>query len=362
MYYRIGFHFTDRGAWGTGLWAFSQTADVFSMALLERFAHQSFPNSDSNGRTWGKDSGLSSSRNDSLVAGPTMRMTTSWPVPPNRNGLCNENTDSMTANATETPLVPSESASESASSPAKELDKSNARVREMFRQIAPRYDLMNHLLSLNVDKHWRSRAVKRLRLLPGVPALDVCTGTGDLAISIANAAPEDVEVVGSDFCYAMLEIARKKRVAGSPSERIDFLEADSQQLPFDSGRFQCVTVAFGLRNVADTDRGLREMTRVCREGGQVMVLEFSKPTAFGLRQGYNFYFKHILPRIGQWFARNNKAAYEYLPDSVSRFPDGQELAERMEAAGLTDVKFTPLTFGVCTIYEGTKAAPSESGE
>ena len=268
----------------------------------------------------------------------------------------------MTSNVTETPALPAESTLKSEPDSSKELDKSNARVQEMFRQIAPRYDLMNHLLSLNIDKLWRARAVKRLRLVPGLPALDVCTGTGDLALSIANAAPENVEVVGSDFCYAMLEIARRKRVAGEPSERIDFLEADSQQLPFDSGRFQCVTVAFGLRNVADTDRGLREMTRVCREGGQVMVLEFSKPSAFGLRQGYNFYFKHVLPRIGQWAARNNKAAYEYLPDSVSRFPDGQQLADRMEAAGLTDVTFTPLTFGVCTIYEGTKAGRPENKE
>ncbi|PAY20643.1 bifunctional demethylmenaquinone methyltransferase/2-methoxy-6-polyprenyl-1,4-benzoquinol methylase UbiE [Rhodopirellula sp. SM50] len=257
----------------------------------------------------------------------------------------------MTANVTE-PAPPT--VDPSPTEPAGELDKSNARVREMFRQIAPRYDLMNHLLSLNIDKYWRSQAVKRLRLIPGVPALDVCTGTGDLAIAIADAAPDGVEVVGSDFCYAMLEIARRKRVAGSRSESIDFLEADSQQLPFASDRFQCVTVAFGLRNVADTDRGLREMTRVCRAGGQVMVLEFSKPTLPGLRQTYNFYFKHILPRVGQWFARNNKSAYSYLPDSVSRFPDGQALADRMQAAGLTDVKFTPLTFGVCTIYEGTK--------
>ncbi len=263
----------------------------------------------------------------------------------------------MTANVTE-PAPPT--VDTPPTEPVGELDKSNARVREMFRQIAPRYDLMNHLLSLNIDKYWRSQAVKRLRLIPGVPALDVCTGTGDLAMAIAAAAPEGVEVVGSDFCYAMLEIARRKRVTGSRSESIDFLEADSQQLPFASNRFQCVTVAFGLRNVADTDRGLREMTRVCRAGGQVMVLEFSKPTLPGLRQTYNFYFKHILPRVGQWFARNNKSAYSYLPDSVSRFPDGQALADRMQAAGLTDVKFTPLTFGVCTIYEGTKPVSTSS--
>lgn len=240
------------------------------------------------------------------------------------------------------------------------LDKSNARVREMFRQIAPRYDLMNHLLSLNVDKYWRHRAVQRLRLKPDLPALDVCTGTGDLALSIAAAAPRGVQVVGSDFCYAMLEIARRKRVPGKEDCHLDFLEADSQQLPFAANEFQCVTVAFGLRNVADTDRGLREMTRVCRPGGQVLVLEFSKPSLLGLRQLYGMYFSHVLPRIGQLLARNDKSAYEYLPQSVGKFPDGQALADRMTAAGLSDVTFTPLTFGICTIYEGTKPVPTET--
>lgn len=256
------------------------------------------------------------------------------------------------ANSTPTPDVASSPPDSGAESSG--LDKSNDRVQEMFRQIAPRYDLMNHLLSLNVDKLWRRAAVKRLRFKRDVPVLDVCTGTGDLALAMAKAAPENVDVVASDFCHAMLEIAREKRVAGTPTETVEFLEADSQQLPFPSDRFQCVTVAFGLRNVADTDQGLREMTRVCRPGGQVMVLEFSKPSVLGLRQAYGFYFSHVLPRIGQWFARNNKSAYEYLPESVGQFPDGQALADRMKTAGLTDVRYKPLTFGVCTIYEGTK--------
>ncbi len=240
------------------------------------------------------------------------------------------------------------------------LDKSNARVREMFRQIAPRYDLMNHLLSMNVDKYWRRRAVARLRLQPDLPVLDVCTGTGDLALAIAAAAPGGVRVVGSDFCYAMLEIAREKKPPANADEPIDFLEADSQQLPFTSDQFQCVTVAFGLRNVADTDRGLREMTRVCRPGGQVLVLEFSKPSVVGLRQFYGFYFSQVLPRIGQWMARNDKSAYRYLPESVGNFPDGQALADRMTAAGLVDVTFKPLTGGICTIYEGTKPGTTET--
>jgi len=240
------------------------------------------------------------------------------------------------------------------------VDKSNDRVREMFRQIAPRYDAMNHLLSLNVDRYWRYRAVRKLRLEPGVPALDTCTGTGDLALSIAKHAPDGVDVVGSDFCNAMLAIARKKRRPAEQGQRaVEFIEADSQYLPFEDNVFQCVTVAFGLRNVADTDLGLREMFRVCRPGGQVLILEFSRPTMIGLKQSYNFYFTHILPRLGQLFASNDKDAYEYLPESVGQFPDGQALADRMTAAGMSDVKFTPLTFGVATIYVGVKPQNSE---
>jgi len=241
---------------------------------------------------------------------------------------------------------------ETDSTTANGVDKSNARVREMFRQIAPRYDAMNHLLSMNIDRYWRFRAVRRLRYEVGHPVLDTCTGTGDLALSMAKHAPEGVEVLGSDFCHAMLEIARDK--TSRQGTEIEFVEADSQSLPFAEDQFQCVTVAFGLRNVSDTDQGLREMLRVCRPGGQVMVLEFSRPSLLGLRQIYGFYFQHILPRLGQMFAKNDKSAYKYLPESVCQFPDGQALADRMLAIGMEDVSFTPLTCGVATIYEGTK--------
>lgn len=241
------------------------------------------------------------------------------------------------------------------------IDKSNSRVREMFRQIAPRYDLMNHLLSLNIDKHWRSQTVRRLDLETDSPVLDVCTGTGDLAFAIAAKAGRTVRVVGTDFCHAMLEIARDKAVAMSAEAgKTDFFEADSQTLPFPDDTFQCVTVAFGLRNVADTDQGLREMMRVCRPGGQVVVLEFSQPTAPVLSQTYSFYFRHVLPKIGQLMARNDKSAYSYLPQSVGQFPSGQQLAERMSQLGLTDVQHTPLTFGVATIYEGRKPAVEQA--
>lgn len=225
----------------------------------------------------------------------------------------------------------------------------------MFRQIAPRYDRMNHLLSLNSDRYWRRQAVRRLDLVPDVPALDVCTGTGDLALAIADRAAPSVRVLGSDFCHAMLEIACQKRESlGSDSATPEFLEADAQVLPFADDTFQCVTVAFGLRNVADTDRGLREMIRVCRPGGQVLVLEFSQPTIPVLSHAYRFYFRHVLPRVGQWMARNDKSAYEYLPESVGEFPWGKTLADRMTEAGLVEVTFTPLTLGVATIYVGVK--------
>ncbi|TWT74211.1 bifunctional demethylmenaquinone methyltransferase/2-methoxy-6-polyprenyl-1,4-benzoquinol methylase UbiE [Allorhodopirellula solitaria] len=241
------------------------------------------------------------------------------------------------------------------------LDKSGQRVREMFRQIAPRYDAMNHLLSLNIDRRWRRKAVDRLRIESESPVLDICCGTGDLAIAIADRAGSGVQVIGSDFCHAMLEIARDKETArvrsaagGNGRPTIPFFEADSMSLPFVNERFQCVTVAFGLRNIADTDQGLSEMVRVCRPGGQVMVLEFSQPSLPILKQLYGFYFRSVLPRVGQLLASNDKSAYSYLPASVGQFPCGEKLAERMRAAGLREVEFHPLTLGVATIYVGNK--------
>ena len=233
------------------------------------------------------------------------------------------------------------------------LDKSNSRVRDMFGQIAPRYDLLNHLLSLNIDRSWRRKTVDRLRVSGTAPVLDVCTGTGDLAIAIRRRFGTKVPVFGSDFCHEMLAIGMEKS-GRSPGSEVHYVEADAQNLPFPSDMFQCVTVAFGLRNVADTDRGLQEMLRVCKPGGQIAVLEFSQPTVLGLKQLYSFYFKNVLPRVGQWMARNDKSAYEYLPASVSQFPSGQVLADRMEANGIHNVQLHPMTFGVVTLYEGTK--------
>jgi demethylmenaquinone methyltransferase/2-methoxy-6-polyprenyl-1,4-benzoquinol methylase len=232
------------------------------------------------------------------------------------------------------------------------LDRREARIRRMFDGIAPRYDLLNHLLSLNVDKAWRRRVVRQVRLHTG-PMLDLCTGTGDLAFEYHRAFP-GVAIVGADFSGEMLVHAVEKDRKRDKSSPIRFVQADAQQLPFSDDTFEVVTVAFGLRNVTDTDRGLAEMARVTRPGGKVAVLEFSKPRHWLLGRAYRAYFRLLLPMVGQMFSRSRERAYEYLPASVMNFPDGEALAERMRQARLREVTITPLTFGIVTLYVGTK--------
>ena len=234
------------------------------------------------------------------------------------------------------------------------IDKSGDRVQRMFGEIAPHYDRMNHLLSLNIDRYWRWWTVKQLAPQAGEPILDVCTGTGDLALVFQRSTCGKSQIVATDFCREMLEIGRRKQVQAKIGDELTFIEADAQSLPFENDRFAIVSVAFGLRNVADTNRGLAEMTRVCRPGGQVAVLEFSTPRWQPLRGIYLLYFRYVLPRIGQFFARNNSDAYEYLPATVAQFPDGEALAERMRGVGLKNVKYWPLTFGIATLYVGRK--------
>ncbi|MCI0360210.1 MAG: bifunctional demethylmenaquinone methyltransferase/2-methoxy-6-polyprenyl-1,4-benzoquinol methylase UbiE [Planctomycetaceae bacterium] len=234
------------------------------------------------------------------------------------------------------------------------IDKSSERVQRMFGEIAPRYDRMNHLLSLNVDRYWRWWTVRKLAPVAGEPILDVCTGTGDLALAFQRATQGKSEIVAADFCREMLEIGRQKQARAKIGGELTFVEADAQNLLFEDNRFAIVSVAFGLRNLADTDRGLSEMTRVCRPSGQVAVLEFSTPRWQPFRGLYLWYFRNILPRIGQLFAKNSSAAYEYLPATVAEFPDGEALAERMRGVGLRNVKYWPLTGGIATLYVGRK--------
>jgi demethylmenaquinone methyltransferase / 2-methoxy-6-polyprenyl-1,4-benzoquinol methylase len=237
------------------------------------------------------------------------------------------------------------------------LDRREARIRRMFDGIAPRYDLLNHLLSLNVDRAWRKRVARLVPLSTG-PLLDLCTGTGDLAFEYDRATGGRLPIVGADFSGEMLTraVAKSRRRGSHP--RIGFVQADAQRLPFADDTFEVVAVAFGLRNVTDTDRGLAEMVRVTRPGGRVAVLEFSRPRHGLFGRAYRAYFRYLLPVVGQLFSRSGEKAYVYLPASVLEFPDGEALAGRMRAAGLSDVTYTPFTFGIATLYVGTKGRPS----
>lgn len=234
------------------------------------------------------------------------------------------------------------------------VDKSDNRVRQMFGEIAPKYDRMNHLLSCNVDRYWRWRTVQLAPVRGDAPILDVCTGTGDLALTYYRHTGGRVPIVAADFCPEMLAVGESKKARARINGQLTFVQADTQNLPFESNRFQLVTVAFGLRNVADTDSGLREMTRVCEPGGRVAILEFSMPRRQPLKSLYGMYFRHVLPRLGRLFARNSQDAYQYLPTSVGEFPQGEALTDRMRVAGLQHTVFYPLTFGIATLYIGTK--------
>ncbi len=234
------------------------------------------------------------------------------------------------------------------------VDKSSDRVRQMFGRIAGRYDFLNHLLSLGIDHWWRRQTVRRVPPSGSQPILDLCTGTGDLAFSYDRAAAGRTPIVAADFCHEMLEIGRQKAAKNGSDSRIQFIEADAQSLPLPSDEFQIVCVAFGLRNVADTDRGLAEMVRVAAPAGRVAVLEFSTPTWQPFKAVYGWYFRNVLPRIGRLFASDSDGAYEYLPASVGEFPQGEALLDRMCTAGLTNLRRYPLTFGVATLYVGEK--------
>lgn len=237
---------------------------------------------------------------------------------------------------------------------APSIDKSGRRVRSMFAAIAGKYDFLNHLLSLNVDRHWRRFTVRTVPPEPGVPVLDCCTGTADLALAYDRAGRGRSTVIGSDFCHEMLAIGvGKVRKAGAEG-RVTLIEGDTQTLPFPSAAFGVVTVAFGLRNVADTARGLDEMIRVARPGGKVAILEFSRPRGPVLGRMYLAFFRRVLPRVGQAIAPNRYDAYKYLPETVMQFPDGQAMLDLMASRGLVDVVQHPLTLGIASLYVGTK--------
>ncbi len=234
------------------------------------------------------------------------------------------------------------------------LDKRETRIRRMFGAIAPSYDLLNHLLSLNIDRYWRWRTTKLVPPVGDAPILDLCTGTGDLALTYDRAAKGAVSIIGADFCHDMLVPAQEKTQRRQAADRIRYVEADAQHLPFPDNHFQITTVAFGLRNVTNTDRGIAEMVRVTQPGGRVAILEFSRPHSRLFGSLYRFYFSKVLPVVGQAISRSKDNAYRYLPASVIEFPDGEALAERLRQHGLVDVRWYPFTFGIATLYVGLK--------
>jgi len=245
--------------------------------------------------------------------------------------------------------------------PGGAVDKSDRRVRRMFASIARRYDLLNHLLSLNIDRSWRRFTTRTVPPEPGVPVLDCCTGTADLALAYDRAAAGRSPIVGADFCREMLEIGREKVRKAGASSRVMILEGDARYLPVPDDTFGVVSVAFGLRNVSETIRGIDELIRVTRPGGKVAILEFSRPRGRILGRLYMMFFRHVLPRIGQALAPNADAAYDYLPRSVLEFPDGQAMLDLLARRGLVSLELHPLTGGIATLYVGTKPEVADQG-
>jgi len=237
-------------------------------------------------------------------------------------------------------------------SPASNLGESSKalRVRSMFAEIAPRYDFLNHALSLNIDRRWRKRVIEQVAdhmTRPGAVALDLCCGTADLSLELGELAP----TFGIDFCHPMLELGIKKvRRSALP---IELIEGDALHVPVCDSMFDVVTVAFGLRNVDGTASGLREIYRVLKPEGRCAVLEFSHPQLPVFRSLFHFYFTRLLPRIGNAVS-GSSFAYQYLPDSVQAFPDQKELAGLMRAVGFSDVRYYNLFGGVASLHVGDK--------
>ena len=235
---------------------------------------------------------------------------------------------------------------------ARDEAEAAAQVREMFGRIAPRYDLLNHLMSLDFDKRWRRRVAKKFSHIlhePRARVLDLCCGTGDLAFAFRCEASKGAAIIGSDFAPEMLVRARAK--AAALGVAVEFVEADALQLPFPDCSFDLVSCAFGFRNLANYEHGLREFLRVLKPGGAAGILEFAEPQGRVFGAAYRFYFRRILPRLGGIIS-GNAAAYAYLPASVSKFPSPEELKLRFEQAGFMDAEFKRWTGGTVTLHTG----------
>jgi demethylmenaquinone methyltransferase/2-methoxy-6-polyprenyl-1,4-benzoquinol methylase len=237
----------------------------------------------------------------------------------------------------------------------KDLDKSPERVKRMFGSIAPWYDFLNHFFSLGIDNSWRRRVadivISEFVEFGGVGSLlDVCCGTGDLIREFMRRDKLPCKFCGIDFSDAMIDLARKKL----PEISSQLSVGDATELPFENGVFGVVSCAFGLRNICETERGLSEMIRVCKSGGAVAILEFAMPKNRLIKYPYQFYFKYILPRIGDILARNKDGAYNYLPQSVLNFDSPKIISDKMQQLGLTEIKIVPMTFGIVNLIYGRK--------
>jgi demethylmenaquinone methyltransferase / 2-methoxy-6-polyprenyl-1,4-benzoquinol methylase len=226
-------------------------------------------------------------------------------------------------------------------------------VNRMFDRVAAKYDLLNSVMTAGLHHRWRERAAARTELQPGDSALDICCGTGDLALKLAPRVGPGGHVVGCDFSEPMLDLAREK-AAAQGAEGVRFEWADALELPYDGERFDAVTVGFGVRNLADLDRGLREMARVLRPGGHAVILEITQPTRPPLSFFFSLWFDRIVPLLGA--LSSNPEAYSYLPESVRSFPAPLGLAEKMDAAGFERVRYTVLAGGIIAIHSGVRAA------
>lgn len=233
----------------------------------------------------------------------------------------------------------------------KDSSTKKQQVARMFDSISGRYDFLNHFLSLGIDILWRKKAIALLRDLQPKIILDVATGTGDFSIEALSLKPE--KIIGVDISEGMLEVGRQKMRKRKFDSIIELRLGDSENLPFTDNFFDAVIVAFGVRNFEDMKGGLTEMLRVVKPGGKVIVLEFSRPSKFPMKQLYSVYFTTILPLIGRWVSRD-QAAYSYLPESVQAFPDGKDFVRILSDIGYKNPQCNPLTFGISSLYWGTK--------
>lgn len=224
-------------------------------------------------------------------------------------------------------------------------------VAEMFNNISGRYDFLNHFLSLGIDHLWRARAVKELREINPKRILDIATGTGDFAIANLKLKPE--EVVGIDISSGMLEVGKEKMKKKKVDHIVSMQLGDSEDLPFDDNYFDGLTVGFGVRNFENLEKGLAEMLRVIRPGGKAIILEFSKPKMFPIKQAFGFYSKYFIPFFGKRISKDEKA-YAYLPESVAAFPEGKDFEKVLEKLNYKNIKSIPVSGGIATIYVGTK--------